>query len=62
MSAQVRDMHLLQSVPTDGTARPTLHPYRYPLVGDDACAARASVRRGCRAGTVTPLDTEPLAT
>ena len=30
----VRDMHLLQSVPTDGTARPTLHPYRYPLPGD----------------------------
>ena len=30
----VRDMYLLQSVPTDGTARPTLHPYRYPLPGD----------------------------
>lgn len=31
---QVQALHLVQSVPPDGSARPRLHSYRYPLVGD----------------------------
>ena len=30
----VAEMHLVQAVPPDGSARPRLHSYRYPLVGD----------------------------
>jgi dipeptidyl-peptidase 4 len=29
-------LHLVQSVPTDGTTRPRLHSYAYPLPGDEA--------------------------
>lgn len=31
---RVRDLHLIQHAPPDGSARPVLYAYRYPLVGD----------------------------
>ena len=58
---EVRDMYLLQSVPTDGTAHPTLHPYRYPLVGDAHLPLAHLVVVDAETGGVTPLETEPLA-
>ncbi len=58
----VRDMHLLQSVPTDGGARPTLHPYRYPLVGDEHVPLAHLLVVDAASGRVLPLETEPLAT
>ena len=58
---RVRDMHLLQSVPTDGTARPTLHPYRYPLPGDDAIPLAHLLVVDAAAGAVVPLKIEPIA-
>lgn len=57
----VREMHLLQSVPTDGTARPALHPYRYPLPGDTHVPLAHLVVVDVEAGTATALGTEPLA-
>ncbi len=59
---EVRDMYLLQSVPTDGTAHPTLHPYRYPLVGDAHLPLVHLVVVDAETGGVTPLAIEPLAT
>jgi len=32
---KVKDFYLLQSVPLDGSVRPVLHIYRYPLPGDE---------------------------
>jgi len=58
---EVRDMYLLQSVPTDGTAHPTLHPYRYPLVGDAHLPLAHLVVIDAETGGVTPLEVEPLA-
>jgi dipeptidyl aminopeptidase/acylaminoacyl peptidase len=57
----VRDMYLFQSVPTDGTARPTLHPYRYPLPGDAHVPLAHLVVVNVARGTTIPLHTEPLA-
>ncbi len=59
---EVLDMYLLQSVPTDGTAHPTLHPYRYPLVGDAHLPLAHLVVVDVESGSVTPLAVEPLAT
>ncbi len=61
---KVRDMYLLQSVPTDsrGTPHPTLHPYRYPLVGDAHLPLAHLVVVDAEPGGVTPLKVEPLAT
>ncbi len=58
---KVRDMHLLQSVPTDGSAHPTLHPYRYPLVGDANVPHAHLLVVDAASESVTPLLTEPLA-
>lgn len=58
---QVRDMYLLQSIPTGG-ARPTLHPYRYPLVGDADVPLAHLLVVDVETGSVVPLGTEPLAT
>jgi dipeptidyl-peptidase-4 len=58
---EVRDMHLLQSVPTDGDARPVLHPYRYPLVGDAHVPLAHLLVVDAAKGTVTPLRSEPPA-
>ncbi|HEY8291960.1 MAG TPA: DPP IV N-terminal domain-containing protein, partial [Thermomicrobiales bacterium] len=59
---KVRDMYLLQSVPTDGSTHPTLHPYRYPLVGDAHVPRAHLLVVDAASGSVTPLETEPLAT
>ncbi|MCA1667030.1 MAG: DPP IV N-terminal domain-containing protein, partial [Thermomicrobia bacterium] len=59
---KVRDMHLLQSAPTDGSAHPTLHAYRYPLVGDAQVPLAHLLVIDAATGSVTPLETEPLAT
>jgi len=32
---KVKDFYLLQSVPMDGSVRPVLHTYKYPLPGDE---------------------------
>lgn len=57
---QVRDMHLMQSVPTDGSSRPTVHPYRYPLPGDAHVPEAHLVIGDVATGSVTPVATEPL--
>ncbi|MHB8647643.1 MAG: S9 family peptidase [Thermomicrobiales bacterium] len=59
---KVRDMHLLQSVPTDGSARPVLHAYRYPLVGDEQVPLAHLLVVAVESGSVIPLKIEPLAT
>lgn len=57
----VREMHLQQAVPTDGSARPALHPYRMPLVGDEHLPLGHLVVADVAAGTVTPLQVPPIA-
>lgn len=57
---RVRDMHLLQSVPTDGSARPTLHPYRMPLVGDEHLPTGEWYVIEAASGAVVPLQVPPL--
>ena len=37
---RVPDLHVVQSVPDDGSYRPILHTYRMPLLGDPAPTAR----------------------
>lgn len=32
---RVKELHLLQSAPPDGSARPVLHSYRYAMPGDE---------------------------
>ncbi|MBN1225293.1 MAG: DPP IV N-terminal domain-containing protein [Candidatus Aminicenantes bacterium] len=32
---KVKDLHLLQSAPADGSVRPILHTYKYPFPGDE---------------------------
>ncbi|MBW2369761.1 MAG: DPP IV N-terminal domain-containing protein, partial [Deltaproteobacteria bacterium] len=35
---KVKDLHLLQHAPPDGSARPQMHAYRYPMPGDEYVA------------------------
>jgi dipeptidyl-peptidase-4 len=35
----VKELHLIQSVPPDGSIRPKLYSYRYPMPGDDVIPA-----------------------
>jgi dipeptidyl aminopeptidase/acylaminoacyl peptidase len=57
---EVLDMHLLQSVPTDGSHRPVDHPYRMPLVGDEQVPVGELFVVEAAAGAVTPLQVPPV--
>ena len=50
--------HLVQSVNQDGSVRPSLHSYAYPLPGDDALPLATFLCADLSAGTVTEIDLE----
>ena len=57
---EVRDMHLLQAVPTDGSDRPVAHPYRMPLVGDEHVPLGELFVVDAASGEVVPLQVPPV--
>ena len=52
--------HLVQSVNQDGSVRPSLHSYAYPLPGDDALPLATFLCADLSAGTVTEIDLEAV--
>ena len=52
--------HLVQSVNQDGSVRPSLHSYAYPLPGDEVLPLAQFVCADLSAGTVTDIDMEPV--
>ncbi|HET9017212.1 MAG TPA: DPP IV N-terminal domain-containing protein [Thermomicrobiaceae bacterium] len=57
----VGEMHLLQSVPPDGSFRPVLHRYRYPLPGDASAGEAALLIVDVPSGDTRWLQTPPLS-
>ena len=57
---EVRDMHLLQAVPTDGSDRPVDHPYRMPLVGDKQVPLGELFVVDAASGAVVPPQVPPV--
>lgn len=51
--------HLVQSVPQDGSVRPHLHSYAYPLPGDESLPLATLVCADLRAGSAISIDLEP---
>lgn len=56
----VREQHLLQAVPSDGSARPVLHSYRMPLPGDAHLPLGQLVVVDLVAGTLVPIQAPAL--
>ena len=52
--------HLVQSVPNDGTLRPHLHSFAYPLPGDEVLPLASLLCADLSANTVTPVDIDPI--
>jgi len=52
--------HLVQSVPKDGSVRPVLHSFAYPLPGDEVLPLAYLHCADLTSGTVTALDTDPI--
>ena len=52
--------HLVQSVPKDGSIRPHLHSYAYPLPGDEVVPLAHLVCADLNAGTVTAVNIDPI--
>ncbi len=52
--------HLVQSVTQDGSVRPHLHSYAYPLPGDEILPLAQVVCADLGAGSVTDIDLEPV--
>jgi dipeptidyl aminopeptidase/acylaminoacyl peptidase len=52
--------HLVQSVPKDGSIRPRLHSYAYPLPGDEKLPTAQFFVADVSKGTLTQADLEPL--
>ena len=57
---QVPQFHLVQSVPKDGSIRPHLHSYAYPLPGDEVVPLAYPVCADLSAGTLTAVDINPI--
>ena len=57
---QARQFHLVQSVPLDGSIRPQLHTYAYPLPGDTDVPMAQLLVAGAADGEVVIADMEPL--
>lgn len=55
----VAEMHLVQSAPPDGSVRPVLHSYRYPLPGDENVASAEFVILDVEAQTKQVVEYEP---
>lgn len=55
----VRDLHLVQSVPSGEDVRPVLHSYRYPFPGDEHIAQMELLCIDIEKGTIVPLDAQP---
>lgn len=56
----VGEMHLIQSIPGDGSRRPVLHSYKYALVGDEHVPTVELVIIDVNEGTVTPVEHDVL--
>ncbi len=52
--------HLVQSVPKDGSIRPHLHSYAYPLPGDEVVPLARLVCADINAGTLTAVNIDPI--
>ena len=57
---KVKDMYLVQSVPEDGSIRPKLYTYRYPLPGDADVTQLEPVIYDVQARKQVKLATPPL--
>jgi dipeptidyl-peptidase-4 len=58
---EVSPLYLLQSTPADGSTRPVLHPYRYPLPGDAHVPQAELLLIDVERGTLTDVATAPLS-
>jgi dipeptidyl-peptidase 4 len=56
----VKDLFLIQSVPEDGSARPKLYTYRYPLPGDENVPRQEPVVFDVATRRQVKLDTRPI--
>jgi dipeptidyl aminopeptidase/acylaminoacyl peptidase len=56
----VRELHLIQAIPGDGSARPLLHSYRMPLAGDAHVAQAHLLVADVESGDVTVAQSAPL--
>lgn len=52
--------HLVQSVPKDGSLRPHLHSFAYPLPGDEVLPLAYLFCADLNSGTVTAVDIDPI--
>jgi hypothetical protein len=57
---QANDLYLVQSVPKDGSLRPKLHTYAYPLPGDEAVPAEEIWLVDLESGTAVKTGVDPL--
>jgi dipeptidyl aminopeptidase/acylaminoacyl peptidase len=57
---RVKPLHLLQSAPPDGSARPALHGYRYAMPGDEHIPRAALVIFEAETGKRTDADCDPI--
>ncbi len=52
--------HLVQSVPRDGSLRPALHSFAYPLPGDEVLPLAYLFCANLNSGAVTAVDIDPI--
>lgn len=57
---QVKELDLLQSVPDDGSFRPRLYTYRYPMIGDEHLPLAEPLILSVPGGARVPIDTPPI--
>lgn len=57
---QALQFHLVQSVPKDGSTRPRLHSYAYPLPGDEDIPTAQLFCADVSKGTLVSVDVDPL--
>lgn len=57
---QVKELHLIQAVANDGSARPVLHTYRYPMPGDEYVAITALLILDLETGRRIEVQHAPL--
>lgn len=57
---QVKELDLLQSVPDDGSYRPRLYTYRYPMIGDEHLPLAEPLILSVPGGGRVQIDTPPI--
>jgi dipeptidyl-peptidase-4 len=57
---QVKELDLLQSVPDDGSMRPRLYTYRYPMIGDEHLPLAEPLILSVPSAARAQIDTPPI--